>query len=181
MRTLLHPSAPTPSDVTQTQQPYSYHHQHHHHQQQQHYNELEVKGPLWGPTSRLRPFGLALGPSGLLDNVLYALPALRPCDPRNGAMMEQCVREIPNHRNIFCFFLQKFKKRSKAFALLFLSVCVCMFVCVSLCVCVFYLRDLASTASLELVPPPCSRPQKLTLGKHSELTLCLGSNLKQLI
>ena len=59
MRKLLHPSAPTPSDVTQTQQPYSYHHQHHHHQQQQHYNELEVKGPLWGPTSRLRPFGPA--------------------------------------------------------------------------------------------------------------------------
>ena len=27
------------------------------------------------------------GPSGLLDNVLHALRALRPCDPRNSAMM----------------------------------------------------------------------------------------------
>ena len=32
-----------------------------------------------------------LGPSGLLDNVLHALRALRPCDPRNGAMY---IREI---------------------------------------------------------------------------------------
>ena len=39
-------------------------------------------GPLWGPTSSLRPFGPALGPSGLLDFVLRALRALRPCDPR---------------------------------------------------------------------------------------------------
>ena len=29
----------------------------------------------------------ALGPSGLLDFVLRALRALRPCDPRNGAMI----------------------------------------------------------------------------------------------
>ena len=44
-------------------------------------------GALRAPTSRLRPFGPALGPSGLLDNVLHALRALRPCDPRNSAMM----------------------------------------------------------------------------------------------
>ena len=34
-------------------------------------------------TFRLRPFGPALGPSGLLDNILHALRALRPCDPHN--------------------------------------------------------------------------------------------------
>ena len=43
-------------------------------------------GALRAPTSRLRPFGPSLGPSGLLDNVLHALRALRPCDPRNSAM-----------------------------------------------------------------------------------------------
>ena len=43
-------------------------------------------GALRAPTSRLRPFGPALGPSGLLDFVLRALRALRPGDPRNGAM-----------------------------------------------------------------------------------------------
>ena len=32
--------------------------------------------------------GLAFGPSGLLDFVLRTLRALRPCDPRNSAMME---------------------------------------------------------------------------------------------
>ena len=37
-------------------------------------------GALRAPTSRLRPFGPALGTSGLLDNVLHALRALRPCD-----------------------------------------------------------------------------------------------------
>ena len=40
-------------------------------------------GALRAPTSSLRPFGPALGPSGLLDFVLRALRALRPCDPRN--------------------------------------------------------------------------------------------------
>ena len=44
-------------------------------------------GALRAPTSRLRPFGPALGPSGLLDNVLHTLRALRPCDPRINAMM----------------------------------------------------------------------------------------------
>ena len=38
-------------------------------------------GPLWGPISSLWPFRPALGPSGLLDFVLRALQALRPCDP----------------------------------------------------------------------------------------------------
>ena len=42
--------------------------------------ELEVLGPS-GP--RL----LACGPSGLLDFVLRALRALRPCYPRDGAMI----------------------------------------------------------------------------------------------
>ena len=44
-------------------------------------------GALRAQTSGLWPFGPALGPSGLLDNVLHALRALRPCDPRNSAMM----------------------------------------------------------------------------------------------
>ena len=44
-------------------------------------------GALRAPTSRMRPFGPSLGPSGLLDNVLHALRALRPCDPRNIAMI----------------------------------------------------------------------------------------------
>ena len=43
------------------------------------------------PTSSLRPFRPALGPSGLLDFVLCALRALRPCDPSKGAMIGQCV------------------------------------------------------------------------------------------
>ena len=44
-------------------------------------------GALRAPTSRLRLFGPALGPSGLLDYVLHALRALRPCDPCISAMM----------------------------------------------------------------------------------------------
>ena len=44
-------------------------------------------GALRAPTSSLRPFGPALGPSSLLDFVLYALRVLRPCDPCNGAMI----------------------------------------------------------------------------------------------
>ena len=43
-------------------------------------------GALWALTSRLWPFVLALGRSGLLDNVLHALRALRLCDPRNSAL-----------------------------------------------------------------------------------------------
>ena len=44
------------------------------------YVETRSQGALRAPTSRLRPFSLALGPLGLLDNVLNALRALRPCD-----------------------------------------------------------------------------------------------------
>ena len=44
------------------------------------YNRLEVKGPLRGPTSGCTPLGL-------LDLVLHAHRALRPCYPRNGAMI----------------------------------------------------------------------------------------------
>ena len=51
------------------------------------YRNTRSLGALRAPTSRLRPFGPALDPSGLLDNVLHALRALRPCDPRNSAMM----------------------------------------------------------------------------------------------
>ena len=40
-------------------------------------------GARWAPTSSWRPFGPALGPSGLFDFVLRALWALRLCDPRN--------------------------------------------------------------------------------------------------
>ena len=46
-------------------------------------------GALRAPNSSLRPFGPALSPSGLLDFVLRALRALRPCNPRNSAMMGQ--------------------------------------------------------------------------------------------
>ena len=54
---------------------------------QKQYMYTRSLGAVRAPTSRLRPFGPALGPSGLLDNVLHALRALRPCDPRNSAMM----------------------------------------------------------------------------------------------
>ena len=57
-------------------------------------NDMPVKyidnrslGALRAPTSSLWPFGPALGPSGLLDFVLRDLLALRPCDPRDGAMI----------------------------------------------------------------------------------------------
>ena len=37
-----------------------------------------------------------MGPSGarLLGNVLHTLRVLRPSDPRNGAMIGQCIRKI---------------------------------------------------------------------------------------
>ena len=54
-------------------------------------------GALRAPTSSLRPFGPALGPSGLLDFVLHALRALRPCDPRNSAMI---VNTLSNHSTV---------------------------------------------------------------------------------
>ena len=52
------------------------------------YKQTRSLGALRAPTSRLRPFGPVLGPSGLLDFVLRALRALRPCDPRISAIME---------------------------------------------------------------------------------------------
>ena len=42
-------------------------------------------GARWAPTSSWRPFGPAFCPSGILDFVLRALRALRPCDPRTDA------------------------------------------------------------------------------------------------
>ena len=50
------------------------------------YNNTRSLWARWAPTSSWRPFGPAFGPSGLLDFVLRALRALRPCDPRNVAL-----------------------------------------------------------------------------------------------
>ena len=36
-----------------------------------------------------------------IDNLLHALWALRPCDPRNGAMIGQCIREIQKITEMF--------------------------------------------------------------------------------
>ena len=44
------------------------------------YKLTRILGARWAPTSSLRPYGPALDPSGLLDFVLRALRALRPCD-----------------------------------------------------------------------------------------------------
>ena len=51
------------------------------------YKYTRSLGALRAPTSSLWPFGPALGTSGLLDFILRALRALRPCDPRDGAMI----------------------------------------------------------------------------------------------
>ena len=55
-------------------------------------------GALRAPTSSVRPFGPAFGPSGLLDFVLRALRALRPCDPHNvaldGGKLKKFLQEI---------------------------------------------------------------------------------------
>ena len=64
---------------------------------------------------RWRPFGLALGPSGLLDFDLHALRALRPCDPCNGAMIGQCVREITEKSKNNRQQIQNFTKNPKCF------------------------------------------------------------------
>ena len=50
------------------------------------YDETRSLGALRAPTSSLWPFGPPFGPSGLLDFVLRALRALRPCDPRTVAL-----------------------------------------------------------------------------------------------
>ena len=39
-------------------------------------------GARWAPTFSWQPFGPAFCPSGILDFILRALQALRPCDPR---------------------------------------------------------------------------------------------------
>ena len=49
------------------------------------YTYTRSLGARWAMTSSCRPFGPALGPSGLLDFVLRALQVLRPCDSRNDA------------------------------------------------------------------------------------------------
>ena len=49
------------------------------------YGNTRSLGPRWAPTSSWRPFGPAFCPSGILDFVLRALRALRPCDPRTDA------------------------------------------------------------------------------------------------
>ena len=46
------------------------------------YTNTRSLGARWAPTSSWRPFGPAFCPSGILDFVLHALRALRPCDPR---------------------------------------------------------------------------------------------------
>ena len=48
------------------------------------------------------PFRPALGPSGLLDFVLRALRALRPCDPRNDAIeiFKKITLKYKKHREI---------------------------------------------------------------------------------
>ena len=47
----------------------------------------------------------SFGPAwDLLENVLHALQALRPCDPRNGAINGQCIREIQKITDIFLKF-----------------------------------------------------------------------------
>ena len=55
--------------------------------------ELEVSGPV-GPQL------LACGPSGLLDIVLRALRALRPCDPRR-CVHDACLHETCIHDACF--------------------------------------------------------------------------------
>ena len=49
-------------------------------------------GALRAPTSSWWPFGLALGPSGLLDFVLRALRALSLCDPCR-CVHDSCIRD----------------------------------------------------------------------------------------
>ena len=60
----------------------------------QNYVNTRGLGALQAPTSSLRPFGPAFGPSGLLDFVLRALRALRPCDPRNGAIRSSVKKTL---------------------------------------------------------------------------------------
>ena len=66
-------------------------------------------GALRAPTSSLWPFGPPFGPSGLLDFVLRALRALRPCDPRTVAFYNP-QKWIPSEiLMIFLFFTSKIR------------------------------------------------------------------------
>ena len=66
-------------------------------------------GALRAPTSSLWPFGPTFGPSGLLDFVLRALRALRPCDPRTVAFYNP-QKWIPSEiLMIFLFFTSKIR------------------------------------------------------------------------
>ena len=51
------------------------------------YESTRSLGALRAPTSRRRPFGP-------LDFVLRALQALRPCDPRNNALLVKVVNRV---------------------------------------------------------------------------------------
>ena len=90
------------------------------------YLTLEVLEPVGvrPPTSSWWPFGLALCPWGLLDLVLWALRALRPCDPRKDALASEKIQNKitqklhKNHREIqkitrkFNNFHQEIQKKS---------------------------------------------------------------------
>ena len=64
-------------------------------------------GALRAPTSSVRPFGPAFGPSGLLDFVLRALRALRPCDPRYVAIDSGKPKNFVNKSKKFRRQIQK--------------------------------------------------------------------------
>ena len=57
------------------------------------YTYTRSLGALRAPTS-------SLGPSGLFDFVLYALRALRPCDPKSNAHAHMCVFALDGVKNI---------------------------------------------------------------------------------
>ena len=48
---------------------------------------------------------LGSGPLGRLDTALHALRPLRPCDPRNGAFIGQCMKEIKKSQIYFLLLL----------------------------------------------------------------------------
>ena len=52
---------------------------------------------------------LGCGPLGLLDNVLHALGAHKQCDPRNSAMMRQCISDYLKKIIYIYFFVNFFQ------------------------------------------------------------------------
>ena len=70
--------------------------------------ETRSLGLLRGPTSSWRPFGPAFGPSGLLDFVLHALWALRPCDPRLHPSQANTITRANTSFVSFCFICFQF-------------------------------------------------------------------------